>query len=494
MPENSNRKLSRVWRFRLAAIALGLLPLALIETTLTLLELPNRPAAIDPYVDLHHLRPLFELDEGSEEYAIGRERMHLFRPATFPARKSDNTYRVFALGGSTTQGEPFSTETAFPKWLELNLQAQSPNTRFEVINCGGLSYASYRVLAILREVLNYDPDLIIVYTGHNEFLERRTYEHWMQMSTRSSALAWLKRLRTVQMVRTVFNDAAERSVAPSRTELAAEVDALLDYSGGLDEYQRDDPWREPVVEHFRWNVEQMIRECQQQRVPILLVRPVSNLLDCPPIKFEVGSKLSADKRAEFARRWDDLREQRDTASELTSDPASDPATAVDELLAIDPEHAGALYLKGRMLADEQDWESAKRYLNSARDADVCPLRAISPIANAVTELANRFDVPLLDAEKLISDASDHRLPDSQWLIDHVHPTVEGHQLIGEELARMCVAQRLVNAENPNWKSDRKRLYEDHLRGLGEAYFHRGKQRLEGLILWTQGRAKKSKAD
>ncbi len=397
MPEYVNRKFSRIWRFRLVAIVLGFLPLAFIEATLAVLELPKRPAAIDPYVDLHHLRPLFELDYDSDEFVIGRERMHLFRPATFSARKSEDTYRVFALGGSTTQGEPFSTETAFPKWLELNLQAQSPNTCFEVINCGGLSYASYRVLAILREVLNYDPDLIIVYTGHNEFLERRTYEHWMQISTRSSALAWLKRMRTVQMVRTLFNDAAERADAPSRTELAVEVDALLDYSGGLNEYRRDDPWREPVVEHFQWNVEQMIRECQQQRVPLVLVRPVSNLLDCPPIKFEINSKLSAEKQAEFARRWDDLRVQRDSTNISANDPnhnskhnpISDPMAEVDALLTIDPAHAGALYLKGRMLADAKDWESAKRYLTAARDADVCPLRAVSPIADAVTELAAR---------------------------------------------------------------------------------------------------------
>ena len=490
MPKTAKVNRRHRWPFRLAAVALGLLPLLLFETALTILKLPRRPSALDPYVDLHHLRPLFEFNRSTGCYEIGSQRLHLFRPASFPATKVAGTYRVFALGGSTTQGEPFSTETAFPEWLKLNLQAQSPDTRFEVINCGGLSYASYRVLAILREVLAYEPDLIVIYTGQNEFLERRTYADWMPVNAQSNALARLKQLRTVQLVRTFFNEAAERSQAPSRTELAAEVDALLDYSGGLDEYRRDDPWREPVVDHFRWNVEQMIRECQQRSVPLVLVRPVSNLLDCPPFKFEIDSKLSADQQAEFARRWDNLREQRDANNQ----PISDAMAELDKLLALDPQHAGALYLKGRLLADQQDWESAKRYLIAARDADVCPLRAISPIADAVTELANRFDVPLLDAERLISDASDHQLPSTQWLIDHVHPTVEGHQLIGDALTELCIAERFIAPTNPNWKSDRKLLYEAHLQGLGEAYFHRGKQRLEGLLLWTQGRAKKSKAD
>ena len=44
-----------------------------------------------------------------------------------------------------------------------------------MINCGGVSYASYRLGPILDEVLGYEPDLIMLYTGHNEFLEARTY-------------------------------------------------------------------------------------------------------------------------------------------------------------------------------------------------------------------------------------------------------------------------------------------------------------------------------
>ena len=229
----------------------------------------------------------------------------------------------------------------------------------------------------------------------------------------------------------------------------------------------------------------MIRECQAKRVPLVLLRPVSNLLDCPPFKFELDSQLSAEQQAKFEAAWNQLRDHR---AEVVNSMAT-----VDDLLAIDPQHAGALYLKGRLLADRNEWDSAKQYLVAARDADVCPLRAISPIADAVTELAAKFNVPLLDAERLISDRSEHQIPSSQWLIDHVHPTIEGHQLIGEALAELCINKRLVAQSDAEWLSTRKELYETHLRGLGEEYFHRGKQRLEGLLLWTQGRAKKLKA-
>ena len=120
------------------------------------------------------------------------------------------------------------------------------------------------------------------------------------------------------------------------------------------------------------------------------------------------------------------------------------------------------------------------------------LRAITPIVEAVSELAARFDVPLVDAEQLVTAVSEHQIPGSQWLVDHVHPTIEGHQLIGEAIADKCVQTHFTTPTNADWKLTRKELYAEHLRGLGEAYFHRGKQRLEGLKLWTQGRAKKAR--
>lgn len=485
MAENFHRKSRYVWRFRLAAIAMGFLPLLVAESLLGVLDLPKQEAAIDPYVDLHHLRPLFELDPQTQTLSIGSERLHLFRPASFAAQKPAGAFRVFALGGSTTQGEPYSTETAFPEWLKLNLQAQSPEANFEVINCGGLSYASYRVLAILQEVLDYAPDLIVIYTGQNEFLEQRTYENWKPANSSLEVIAWLSRMRTVRFARSWVASPAAREEGSTKTELASEVDALLDYSGGLNDYHRDDPWREPIVNHFRWNLEQMIRACQNRRVPLILIRPVTNLIDCPPFKFEIDSKLRADQQAEFAERWDALRTDRDRVH--------DPMAEVDYLLAIDPQHAGALYLKGRLLADRGDWEVAKRYFVAAKDADVCPLRAITPIVESVTELAHRFDVPLVDAERMFSELSEHEIPGSQWLVDHVHPTIEGHQRIGEGLAEVCIQEHFTVPTNSDWKTDRQALYAQHLSGLGEAYFHRGKQRLEGLLLWTQGRAKKVKA-
>ncbi|MCA9129844.1 MAG: hypothetical protein KDB22_22310, partial [Planctomycetales bacterium] len=201
---------SRIWWFRLLALAIGLLPFFLCEFVLRLAGIPKQPAAVDPYVDLGLLRPLFEYDDATGQYQIAASRYNLFQPVSFAAEKSDRLFRVFALGGSTTQGEPYGTATAFPKWMELELQARMPDFQVEVINCGGLSYASYRVKVILSEVLAYQPDLVVVYTGHNEYLEERTYDGFR------SRAGWfgldsLQELHTVQWVRALVAGPAGRA-------------------------------------------------------------------------------------------------------------------------------------------------------------------------------------------------------------------------------------------------------------------------------------------
>ncbi len=478
------------WRSRTLAIFMGLFPFLALEILLRAAGIPTLKPPADPFVDLHNLRPLFSLNPTSRKLEISQERMQLFRPAELDATKPPSTFRVFALGGSTTQGEPYSTETAFPEFLRLNLQAAvGSDIKVEVINCGGLSYASYRVLAILREILNYDPDLIVLYTGHNEFLEHRTYVDFREPTLKNRLISQLVNLRTVQLARSfVGTPQSVRSESrPSgeeqqqQTRLKSEVDALLDYQGGLADYQRGDAWFEPIPAHFRWNLEQMIVACRA-KVPLILIKPVANLLDCPPMKYEVDPKLSTDEQQAFENHW-----------ALARDPATDAESRAQNLelaLTIDPEHAGANYLLGMQQADADQWEQARESFRRAKDFDVCPLRAPTSIAESITELAEKNGLPLLDAEALFSDRSEHGIVGNRWLVDHIHPNLDGHLLLGEEIAQLCIKHAIIAEPAEDWETRRAALYEAHLRSLSEAYFQRGKQRLAGLLLWTQGRAKK----
>ncbi len=258
----TTRRRWRVLAFRLAAVLVGLLPLLACELAFRWLDWGRPNLHEDPFVGFSATRPLFVLDPTRTRFEIAPSRRLFFQPDSFAAVKSPREFRIFCLGGSTVQGRPFSIETSFTTWLELSLQAADPSRSWEVVNCGGVSYASYRLAPIVEELLQHKPDLFILCTGHNEFLEDRTYAAIKRTPAAVRLpLEWLSRLRTFVLAREAVLRLADQEPDPdaaTRPVLPKEVDTILDYRGGLRSYHRDDRWREGVIAHFEFNLRRMI--------------------------------------------------------------------------------------------------------------------------------------------------------------------------------------------------------------------------------------------
>src|SRR5205085_3098240 len=169
----------------------------------------------DPFVGFSDIHPLFVLNEETGRYEIPKSRQTHFQPDGFAAEKSANEFRIFVLGGSTVQGRPWSIESSFTTWLGLNLDASDASREYQVVNCGGVSYATYRLIPILQEVLKYQPDLIIFCEGHNEFLEDRSYA---PLKARGPALMWLEQQATRLYTYNVIRDAALRLTTATKEE------------------------------------------------------------------------------------------------------------------------------------------------------------------------------------------------------------------------------------------------------------------------------------
>ena len=477
----------RRWVMRLMTLMIACLPVVMLEVGLRRWDDSGAQATDhDPYVGLHQLRPLFVLNEDSNRWEIPAERSNFFRPESFSTTKAPGTRRVFVLGGSTVQGRPYATETAFSTWLRLHLESADRKTKYEVINCGGVSYASYRVAKILEEILQHQPDAIVLYTGHNEFLENRTYAHVREMGTVSRwATAIGSKLHTVRWVQSLF------ATPRGRTELVADVDAKLDHPGGIKSYQRDPIWRHGVQQHFAAKLEDIVELTKKNNLPLIMCVPASDLVNTPPFKVQTRTDWSAQEASQFQRAW----------SIASDSSASSPRriSASRECLRIDQAHAGANYTLGRLLYDQGDSNQTRQYLIAARDHDVCPLRAPSAIIRTTREIADRYTVPLIDTPRLLDERNVRgeliadQVPDPSRFVDHVHPSIVGHQRIAAALA--LEFQELGWVELTKQSTRRyEEASKEHLSQLGEEYYIRGKQRLEGLRLWSTGRARQLGAE
>jgi len=464
--------------FRVGPVLLGLALLLLVEVLVRLFVAPAGGIELqDPYVSFEGTRPLFVPAASGRRFETSSERLTFFQRDSFAAVKDAHTRRVFCLGGSTVQGRPYSIETSFTSWLELSLQAADPQTNWEVVNCGGISYAGYRLVPIMREILEYDPDLFIIYTGHNEFLEDRTYGRIKKMpSLLKKVHRIMLNLQTYRLISTPRPRSLSKSVLP------VEVQAKLDYEQGLESYRRDDIWRDATIEHFRFNIECMAKMSLAADVPIILVNPVSNIRDCPPFKSEFSQALSRREVENVVKLWA-------KASTLDWADVAEKVNLLEQALAIEPRHAGLLYAAGKCYERMGRWGQAKERFMAAKEQDICPLRILEPMREAIRDLAGRYKLPLLDAEMIIEEQTDNAIAGNMWLLDHVHPTISGHQLIAKALHDEMAGLNLVKSSD-DFDLRREELWRRHLSSLGDIYYARGATRLKRLQEWTSGRIPK----
>ncbi len=457
-------------------------PLVAVEITARLLAPAVQPTTDDPFIAFSALRPLFVKNKSGSRYEIAAERLVSFRQQSFPAAKPANVFRVFCLGGSTVQGRPYSVETAFSTWLELSLNAAGAGTDYEIVNCGGISYASYRLVPIMREILGHEPDLVIIYMGHNEFLEDRTYAkirkipdvlirlHDILLNLRSYALAY----RYVSQRRHTNGHRAG-----PKTIMSEEVKTMLDLEQGLAAYSSDPAWRQGVIEHFRRNLETMIGLARRAGVPLIIVNPASNVRDCPPFKSQSRSGLPEEQveRVATLRRKAEKVGWSDTYGKLR---------LLEEAAAIDDRHAGLAYAIGKCYARLGRMDEAKRWLVQAKDLDVCPLRILESMHNIIRELCDEYRVPLVDIKAMMEVESEGGIVGNNWLVDHVHPTIDGHQLIAGALFRRMEQMEFVSVDQ-HWAARRDSSWAEHLASLDAAYYAQGMERLKRLQQWSRGR-------
>lgn len=479
--------------FRLAAVAVGLLPFVVLEVALRAFDVERPTGYTDPFVGFSKLHPQFEKDEEKGIYETTHSRQLFFGRQEFAIEKPANGVRIFCLGGSTVRGRPYTVETAFARWMQIELAATDPRHSYEVVNCGGLSYASYRLAAMLKELLRYEPDAIVLATGHNEFLEDRTFQ---EIKEQSQSRRWLSEklhsLRTVTAARRLFDGWRGKSEKPSaRQQLEDRLQTRLDEKSGYASYHRDEEsrtWRKNVVAHYEAALRGMATMCEEAGVPLVLVRLGSNLRDCPPIKSEPSPDLGADG-ARKSKAFDAFLE---TATRSFEAKQSLDRGELELLLkiykqaeAIDGEHALLCYRMARVYDRLGEHDKAAKYYIKAKDNDVCPLRMLESMSDIIVDVAEDTDTPLVDARKLLEERSPQGIPGSDFYLDHVHPTIGGHQLIARALVERMRKENILAAPKIEWTaSDRRRAYEKHVDGLEENFYGKGMTRVGWLEGWA----------
>lgn len=110
----------------------------------------------------------FHLDASTDNVSYCTNEAKDIDKVCFLKDKPADEFRIFVLGGSAANGEPFGPQGSFSRFLQDNLTKTFPAKQFNVINAARKGFGSVRVFQIFNEIIHYDPDLVVVYFGNNE--------------------------------------------------------------------------------------------------------------------------------------------------------------------------------------------------------------------------------------------------------------------------------------------------------------------------------------
>ncbi|MBU0673298.1 MAG: hypothetical protein KJ950_01490 [Proteobacteria bacterium] len=373
----------------------------------------------DPYESFVFRAPLF-VDNG-ETVVTDFPRRHFFHEQEFLKQKPAGAKRVFVFGGSTTYGYGLANprQESYVSQLGILLEQKFPGTRFEMINCGGLSYASYRLVDLVEESMQYEPDLVILMSGHNEFIEARHYKDLIDGDSITNRM-WY----SIRIVRLLYDLATRvQEKKPMLTGNPFETEKYI---------VRDELEFQYTLDHYTRNLNRMADACQKHKVPMIISTCPSNLLDQVPFRTDPPAGMSEKEFEQLINKASTL---------FDAGKYEEVLALANGVLKDNPKSAGSHYIAG--LCDYQTgrMDEARRHLMAAKDMDAFPKRALTSFNERVREISRQRGLPLFDAEKVFRDASKYGLPGKNLFIDDCHPVLAGHRLFAEGL--LPLAARLL---------------------------------------------------
>jgi hypothetical protein len=118
----------------------------------------------------HPTAGFYETDDGQVE--LQRSGGRRFFPQSFPKVRPNGKYRVMVIGDSVARGK--SVEFSYTGQLEKELRAQG--IQAECFNLALPGFGSRRKDLVLQQVMNYQPDLVILHVGAtNEYEDEREW-------------------------------------------------------------------------------------------------------------------------------------------------------------------------------------------------------------------------------------------------------------------------------------------------------------------------------
>ncbi|GJQ26065.1 MAG: hypothetical protein HBSAPP02_10970 [Phycisphaerae bacterium] len=373
--------------------------------------------------------------------------------------KPAGTVRIFLCGESAMKGFPQPMALSAGAFLQAMLGDCLPGRTVEVVNLATTAVASFPVMAMLEDAIDYQPDLVIVYCGNNEFYGAYGVASLHSAGRSTAAMRVQRAFRATGVAQVI-----EAWTAPSQES----NQTLMEHVMARSVIPVEDPVRQDAARNLRAHLGGMIRLCKARGVPILVCTLASNERDLAPLGEDDATSLSPEAAEKLAAKLVAMRST-GTAPEAV-------AAAMRDVLNTHPTSALAHYLLGRALHSMKQYDQAAAEFRRALDLDTMPWRPPRAVQQSILDAAKEGGAALCDVRAAFAAASPGGAIGDELMDDHVHPSLAGQVLMARtwlasisDLGGSIAPPRERMAALPNDEAYRRRLGENVYERYGAAH-------------------------
>jgi tetratricopeptide (TPR) repeat protein len=338
-------------------------------------------------------------------------------PQILTSPKDPNVVRIFCLGGSAMRGYPQPRGLACSAFYEAMLSDLWSDRKVEVINLGTTAIASFPLMYYTDELLAYEPDLVIVYSGNNEFYGAHGVASVHAFGQSTAAMRRSRALGATALVQWMSTQIGSGWVSTSDEDPDAANKTLMERVIADGNVAPDDPRRKQAAINLGNHVRYIIHKCQAAQVPVIVCTTPANERDLAPIGGDYRHSASSTSVTDV---YAGYRAEDDAVTRLR---------ALTRIESATPDLALLQYRLGQAYLDAGQTDRALEHFTRARDLDPMPWRSLSGACAAVREVAVDSEAILCDLETIFRAHSPHGAIGWELMDDHVHPSLAGQILI-----------------------------------------------------------------
>ena len=357
----------------------------------------------------------------------------------FRARKDTTEFRIFVQGGSSAAGYPYYAGGSFSRMLEQRLQQTFPDRTVTVVNTGLAAVNSYTLLDFADEIIEQEPDVVLIYAGHNEFygaLGVASAESLGQFRSVVNLFLRLRKLRTVQALQSTL--ASGVSLFTDGAGAAQSDGTLMERMVGRQHVPYGSTLYRRGLAQFRGNLGALLARYRRQGIPVLVGTIASNERGHAPF-------ISGLSRGTDEDHWNVLYSS--GAKQLEHGELDSALVAYDELVRVDSLSADAFFARAQTLDGLGRYAEARSSYISAKDRDELRFRGSEDINAIIREEAASKSAVVVETQARLAVNAIDGIIGSDLMLEHLHPNIDGYFIIADAYYEALREEEMVGAWN-----------------------------------------------